>query len=451
MRAFLPLLLLACIAPAGAAQRLDDFGYAAPIETGPGEALQRVEIPQGVYEGSVQPHLADLRVFNAHGEMVPFAFIPQQAPGEARAAAVALRYFPLHGARDASSVRDLDIVAERTADGTLVRVRSVRDGGRSRPRLLAYLVDASRHKVALQTLELDWKPVASGFSGSLRVEGSNDLARWSTLVAAAPLVSLEFGGERLEQKSVELPGARYRYLRLSWPPAQPALELTALAGRPAPAEVEPERRWKALPVVAGAKPGEYLLDPGGRLPIDRLRIHLPEPNTLVAVRVLARDRDQDAWSSAARAVVYRLTRNGTEATSPPIAIGERARYWKLEVDQAGGGIGAGMPAVQAGWVPQQIVFVARGAPPFELAYGNAGVQAAAYPIQTVVPGWRPDEPLKAALARVGAQREVAGPAALRARADYKTWLLWAALGLGVAILAWMAWQLTRQMNRGAGS
>jgi hypothetical protein len=220
MRAALALLLLACIASASAAQPLEDFGYAAPIETAAGEALQRIEIPQAVYEGSVQPHLADLRVFNGQGEMVPFAFVPRQVPGEAKSPGLALRFFPLHGAR-AASVQDLEVRAERTADGTLVRVRNLREGARNRQALLGYLVDAAEHETALETLELDWKPIANGLSGSLQVEGSDDLARWSTLVAAAPLVSLEFGGQRLEQKSVELPGRRYRYLRLSWPAAQP--------------------------------------------------------------------------------------------------------------------------------------------------------------------------------------------------------------------------------------
>ena len=56
--------------------------------------------------------------------------------------------------------------------------------------------------------------------------------------------------------------------------------------------------------------------------------------------------------------------------------------------------------------------------------------------------------LNAAQASVGPQQDVAGAAALRERMDYKTWVLWGALGMGVALLAWMAWQLARQMGRG---
>jgi hypothetical protein len=447
MRCAYSLLLLACILPAAAAERPDDFAYAVPVEIGAGEALQRLEIPQAVYAGSVEAYLADLRVFNGRGETVPFAFLPRAVPESAESEAVPLRFFPLHGMRG-TAAQDLDVRAERTADGTVVRVRSARGSARERV-VLGYLVDASEHKTPLRTLELDWKPTADGFNGTLRVEGSDDLARWTTLAAAAPLLSLQFAGERLEQKSVELPGVRSRYLRLSWPARQPALELQRLHGRPGPAPVEPERRWSSATVTTASKTGEYLFDLGGKLPVDRLRVELPEPNSLVAVDVLARQRPEDAWQPVARGVVYRLTRDSTEVVSPPLPVaGHGRRYWLLRVDEKGGGLGNDMPAVQAGWVPEEIVFVARGEAPFQLAYGSTGMQRSAYPVETVVPGWRADEPLRAAQAQTGAQRELAGPAALRERLDYKTWLLWGALALGVAILAWMAWQLARQMRSG---
>ena len=446
MRAAFAAALLAVALDAGAADRLDAFAYAIPVQAGPGEALQRLELPLAVYDGSVRPHLADLRVFNGEGEVVPFAFLPRAAPEETSAPPTALRYFPLQGATGGAG-HDLEIHAQRSAAGTVIRVHST-GAAPDRQAVLAYLVDTSERKTALRSLDLDWKAVAGGFSGSLRVDCSDDLARWSTLVAAAPLLSLEYSGQRLERKRVELPGIRCKYLRLSWPAVQAPLILTQLEGRAAPAMAEPERRWKALTVSAGKQPGEYEFGLAASLPLDRLRLDLPEPNTLVAIELLTRAREQDPWRSTARAVVYRLTRDGVEVTSPPVVVQGGAQHWLLRVDQKGGGIGAGQPGIQAGWLPQELVFIARGAPPFQLAYGNAQAQPGAYAIQTIVPGWRTDEALKAAPASTGAQSEVAGRAALRERADYKAWMLWGALAAGVAVLAWMAWQLARQLKDG---
>lgn len=437
--------LLACTTAAAAEPRPEQFAYAVPVQIDAAQALQRLEIPQSAYEGAARLDIGDLRVFNGAGEPVPYAFMPRSAPGTAAAALRPLKYFPLQGARG-TTAGALEIHAQRSADGTVVRVIA-NDGPRKSARtLVGYLVDASALKQPLATIELDWRS-AGDLVGSLRVEGSDDLARWTTLAAAAPLVSLQFDGERLEQKSVELPSVRYKYLRLSWPAEQAPIELITLRGRPRDVQIEPERRWKAVVGSAGEKPGEYLFDLGGRLPVDRLRIGLPQPNTLASVQVFARNRDDQPWQVISTGVLYRLQRDGREIANPDLAVaGSGWRFWLLRVDQKGGGIGQGEPTLQAGWVPQQLVFVARGNPPFQLAYGNAAAQPAAYPIATIVPGWRSDEELQAALAAAGAQRELAGARALRAPIDYKTWTLWGSLALAVVVLAWMAWQLTRQMQ-----
>lgn len=437
--------LLACATAAAAEQRPDEFAYAAPIAIDGTQALQRLEIPQSAYEGAARLDLGDLRVFNGAGEPVPYAFMPRSAPGTAAAPPLALKYFPLQGARG-TTAGALEIHAQRNADGTVVRVIANDEPRKGTRTLVGYLVDATALKQALATLELDWRS-AGDLVGSLRVEGSDDLARWTTLAAAAPLVSLQFDGQRLEQKSVELPAVRYKYLRLSWPAEQAPLELITLRGRPRDVRIEPERRWKAVAGSAGDKPGDYLFDLGGRLPVDRLRIGLPQPNTLASVQVFARNRDDQPWQVISTGVLYRLQRDGREVANPDLAVaGSGWRFWLLRVDQKGGGIGQGEPTLQAGWVPQQLVFVARGSPPFQLAYGNAAAQPAAYPIATIVPGWRSDEELQAAPASAGAQRELAGARALRTPIDYKTWALWGSLALAVAVLGWMAWQLTRQMR-----
>jgi hypothetical protein len=63
-----------------------------------------------------------------------------------------------------------------------------------------------------------------------------------------------------------------------------------------------------------------------------------------------------------------------------------------------------------------------------------------------VPGFRTEAEVHAELATAGEQRTLAGAAALRPRRDYRTWSLWGVLVLGVALLAWMAWRLGKQVG-----
>ena len=107
----------------------------------------------------------------------------------------------------------------------------------------------------------------------------------------------------------------------------------------------------------------------------------------------------------------------------------------------------------------RLVFAARGAGPFQLAYGSRDAKSAAFPIATLIPGYEGEEERARAetapgLVIGGAQaaadpQRLGGDAATRERVDWKRWTLWASLVLGVAVLGWMALRLGRQMSRPA--
>jgi hypothetical protein len=443
----LPTGLACLLVSLGAAgqERPDDFAYSVPLAISGDGALQQLDVPQPVYEGVTRVDLADVRVFNGRGEIVPHALKPRPAPGTAPAAWVELPFFPLQGARGTAAER-LDIRAKRTPAGTIVQI--TRDKvGQGAPALLGYLVDATGFERPIQALDLDWRDADEGMSGRLEVEASDDLQYWQTLVSAAPLVSLEFGGQRLVQKTVELPALRRKYLRLTWLGNQKPIELTRLRARPSDVLLEPPRQWKQVSLRAGEKAGELRFEAGGRIPVDRLRVALPERNTLVPVQILARHTDDQRWQLLTTGVVYRLTHEGRDVVNADLSVSASGwEQWLLRLDSRAGGIGAREPQVELGWVPRQLVFVARGEGPFQLAYGNVRARSGDLPIQTLVPGWRSDAELKAATATAGAQEVRAGPRALRGAPDYKTWGLWASLAIGVVVLAWMAWVLAREMR-----
>ena len=429
-----------------AAQSPSDFAFAVPIEGLGGDALHRVAIPPAVYEMSAYPDLRDLRVFNGAGEVVPFAFRPVETAMQ-RQPAVDLPIFPLRGPRDAST-DDLDLSFDRSAGRVSVRLRS-RDARPGAPVLLGFLIDASALKTPLMRIDVDWGAHGVDRMVSARLEAGEDLKHWSTLVADAPLGAISHAGRRLERKAIEFRGQQAKYLRLMWNDPAQALALTRVEGLPTEKYSSPPRAWKQVTAtpVAG-KPGDYEFDMGGHFPLERLAFELPQENTVVPVRILSRARPADPWRPVTRAVLYRLRQNGRELVSPEIAIGLNAhRDWMLSIDAASGGLGAGNLIVRAGWTPREIVFIARGAPPFRLAYGNARAQTGSLGVDVLVPGWRTQQEPVMAIAHTGPAQAIAGAAAARPRSDFKKAALWAALVAGVAALAWMAWRLSKQMQQ----
>ncbi len=464
MSHLIPCLLLLVAGAASAAERPDDFAYGARLEADGNEALYEVALPATVYRGVAQPDLRDVRVFNGSGEVVPHAWRTRRTEGTEATPPVALTLFPLKAAPGVT-VDGLVISVRRSAGGaTTINVTSSGVGAAAERRTVGYLVDLTGFERTLRAIELDWTPAADGFAGKLRVDGSDDLGAWRALVAAAPLVNLEVAGQRLQQKRIELPPQKVRYLRLSWVPQGDGAslpDLSSASGELVEKAIEALREWAPVEAGKGEKPGEYVFDVRGHFPVDRIRLHLPEANTVVQAELLTRSRSDQPWRHVTRGVAYRLRRGEGEVTSPDLAVGVATeRYWLLRVDQRGGGLGAGAPRLETGWVPHQLVFAARGSPPFQLAYGKRDAKPAAYAIESLIPGYREDTGARIRAARAGtqqtvnvqgaqalAQTELGGEARRQEAIDWKRWSLWAALVLGVLILGVMAWRLVRQLDK----
>jgi len=449
-----------------------DYANQAPIPADGNAALVRFALTPDVYRGVAEADLADLRVFNGAGEALPYALYPQPAGPSEAAAPVAVTVFPLPAGAAPTEAGKGGIHVETNAAGAVVRIDVGRGpaplaGGPGSP-WASYLLDASALRTPVHALDLDVQ-VDGDYSGKVRLEASNDLAQWRTVVADAVILDITQGAERLQRRRIEFAAQSAPYYRLAWDGMPQGARLASASAQPANLRSEPAREWTDVAGVAGEAPGDYRFDTAARFPADRVRIVLPEANTVAPVAVYARARDDAPWRLLARQTVYRLNRPAGEVTSPALAVTPAAdRYWRVVVDQRSGGLGTGVPRLQLAWVPQELVFAARGAPPFTLAFGRSHAASAAIGVAALIPDYR----------EADATRNFAGPAGSptggeaapavqpvrvslgvplhpvamppdaggAATFSWATATLWSALVAGVGLLAWMAWRLQRQMH-----
>lgn len=456
---FICIVLASCIAAAQAfaldqekpviPAKPQDFAYAVPLLFEGQDALYQATLPLSVYQHTVRGDLGDLRVFNAQGEVVPHMLQQPERSSTAAPVLNKLAHFPLQGAANAG-LDQLSVRIKRNTAGTLIDI-----GSNAKPAaqatLSGYLLDASAHKQAIQALELDWNNSKENFAGTLHVESSDDLKHWRSVVHGAPLASLQFGGHSLLQKRVEFSPVQAKYLRLSWPLQQSPLQLVSVSAELAATRVEAELSWLTVNGVALAdQAGEYQFDLGAHLPLQRVRIALPQMNTLVQAKLFSRAQAEDAWRPAANTVLYKLHHSGQDLKNPDIAVTGNHRYWLLRVEQRNGGLGTGLPEMQAGWQPHQLQFVTRGAAPFQLAYGSNEIKPAGFQMQNILPASGADTPeLKIQPAQTGTQITLGGTAKLSPAAPtlpWKKWILWAVLGVAVLLLGGMAYRLLKQLE-----
>jgi hypothetical protein len=406
-------------------------------------------VPREVYESGVRADLRDVRIFDAAGEPVPYALRPRVATnvGAAPATAVDLPLHPLH----TFSAAGVDAVDMRVSheSGREAIVIEAPDGG-ANPPIVGYLADARAITQPLRAVRVVLPAAASDVVRRLTIEASDDLRIWTPLASDAPILQLRAGVHRLERGRIEFAPRRVQFLRLSWPGATRPLEVSAIRAEPGTPVREPSRQWKDVSAVpAATTPNRYEIDLGGRFPVDRLSFALPQTNTIATMAIYSRASLLEAWELIDSATLYRLNGEGGDFVSDDVVLdGSPRRYWRIAFDPRGSGIGRGDLRVRAGWVPHRIVFAARGARPFVLAYGNGDAESAALPIETLIPGYGSDAPdarVVIGRARVQEPHALAGESVIVRGFDWRRTALWISLALSIALLAAMALQVARQM------
>lgn len=408
-------------------------------------AYYTVTLPASVYEASQRGDLGDLRVFNGANEPVPYSLDSPPSVEPASAILQAVHWFPLAPAATHNEAAPLGVTI--AADGSL-RATNAGPGQRQRDTDLIDLGDAAGRVDALQVHLRD-----ENYQGRISVEASDDLHTWIP-AAEAQLLKATYDGNTLKQERIALDNLHARYVRLTWHDGPPVIASINIEVRPRDApstNVATRLQWReGIAARAGTVPGEYLFETGGTYPVDRLRLALPQENTVARAIVYSRTNAQSPWREVTRANLYRL-HNGTSGQTNPIIEFDTDTdpEWRLSVDVRNGGLGSGALGVAAGWRAATVTFVARGTPPFTLSVGNAGLKSTAVSRLDLLPGG----PSQEASARVGSMlpmplHEASESSAVKDADSTRRYVLWVALLVAVGVLGGIAWKLARSAGGG---
>lgn len=447
MKQFLPTMLLLLAPLAGLAeitptQFADGFGIEAPA----GGAVYRLTLGEEVYRSARHADLGDLRVFNGNDEPVPHSLLrrsSRKAPPDSRQT---LPFYPLYA--DSSHNASAAVHIAIAADGSIIDLKTPREDS---DRLRAYIVDAGQSAASIAGLDLEWRLPAGGFLGIVAVSSSSDLAAWR-VVGSATLVDLDHGGHRLQQRHIELTQPLSRYLRIEWPAGRDVMPLEAVHARLQVLDPVRAEQWSGMSGEVSPHPERgFRFDALAALPVTHARIVLEQDNTLVELRWYSRNAPDALWHDHGSALAYRLNLEGTVLSSPDLAIGTRRdRYWRVDVVAGDAAALGARPRLELGWRPDELRFMARGEPPFQLAAGGLERSAPETGVDTLLAGL--DAAQSEALimdATLGPRHTLGGAAALRPMTPPTPWqryLLWSVLIAAVLMLARMALQLYREIS-----
>ena len=261
------------------------------------------------------------------------------------------------------------------------------------------------------------------------------------------LADADVGASHLVRHTIDLPRQPVRYVRLSWPPGEHGVLLSRVWAEFARDGVAEHRLWeRAVLRSRGAHGSTYEFDSGGRMPVDRVEVVLARRGFAVPIELSSRAGPGQPWLLRFRGLLYDLTVAGVPLASPAIRLPPTPdRLWRVHIgrgDAASGPLST--PVLEFGWVPQQLLFRARGEAPFTLAYGAWGVG----PRTSSAGALRAERGGLIKVAPLGGHAELGGASRLKPPGT-------GALGvrvtelLGLAIVTSLALEWWRRRRRGA--
>lgn len=388
-RSRVPATLLAlCCAwlplSAVAADRPEDFAAQAALALEGEGPWYRLDVPMAVHLAAAHGDLRDLRIFDADGQTQAYHLGSGREQYRETRQETAVTRFPLYARRNSQDVPEVRI--RRGEGGTLVEVAPPARQDPEAQQLRGWLLDGSAVQDSLQQLVLDWdEQEGEGFQ-QFSIEASDDLQHWRAW-GTGQVARLAFADERILQAEVELPGLKARYLRLLWlePKQAPNLRSATLISVRGDRQAAP-LNWSE-PLVAGrAGNGELIWELPMALPLERVRIEPIERGTLAPVRLSGRADASQPWRGLASGVLYHLPEQGVERLNDELTLpGQSVRQLSMRVDPRGGGL-SGEPRLRVALPASQVIFLARGKPPYTLAVGNPRLQDQSLPLTTLRPG-----------------------------------------------------------------
>ncbi|MBX7148603.1 DUF3999 domain-containing protein [bacterium] len=425
-----------------------DFAYGYKLDVDAQASLNKMELPDTVYQSTVNGEWGDMRVFNGESLVVPHTLVSGQKSVLGKEVFTNLSFYPL----DVEQGNEMEIEYFKGILKTKTKNAAV-TGDKKR---VGFLIDASQLDFSPEKIILKWDSPSAVFMTLVSVEGSDNLSSWFTLSDTEALAMMQQGEHVLEQREIDLSARsdKYKYYRIIFHDEKPIFDLKqVLFKKPGESYLQDAKRVR----IKGIKLGDnrYGFDMGGAYPWYNVKINLPQNNTVVPYLLYASGKD---WKPdgfyLASGFAFKLAEKGEAVYSKTQAFERlaRGRYFIVEFTEKEGGVGSGDVELELGYYPHDLVFLAQGNGPFTLAFGSAIVEPATFKVENVL--GTPNVTLgkqNYGTAIIGEKIDLGGPDKLLMPvvSDKKVGaqrILWGALIAGVLFLFWMSRSLLKEMK-----
>ncbi len=353
-------LLLASCGQAPPADPAKPASYAVQLAAEPaaGDALQRLILPAAALAAMHSAGLADLRVFDARGKVLPMARADWSGEAAAERQLVTLPALAVIGSAKGAQAQAISLTIDDSKSARIVGLDTSIAG--SKTEVVAVLLDTRALTEPAIFLKLGAElPRAQPVT--FTVASSADLKSWEPI---AEKVLFRDGGT--SGVALPSPDLRGRYVRVSWdtdvPLASPlnitsaTLTLSKLG--------QPQRITAATTGLEMIDARDLRFSLPFKAPLAGIRISQTAPDGPIPVRLYGRNDAEAPWIPLAGTTVRQTPNAGNllELGDPVMA------FYRITADSRTAGFSAA-PRIELSFIPAELLVQFSGHPPYTLAAG----------------------------------------------------------------------------------
>jgi hypothetical protein len=440
--------------PATAAPpNMNDYAQGVVVEAYGATPLLELALPDPVYQRVTRADLRDVRVFNAEGTPVPHAFC---AAPEATTPVVTEESLPVFELKSAARTEDSARIEVETAGGTQVNVQEPgRENGAADRDGRTHIIDARPIEESLRAIQFDWSSPDGASEAQVRIEASDDLDRWRTVVASSTLLRADKGEQTLRRERIELPLQSYEYLRVQRADGGPPLILNGVVAERVAKAPEIEPLWFMPEALKAEEPHVLLFDAARVAPVRYARLRMPQDNSSISLTLQNRPDEKAPWRERWSGEAYTIVSNTERRESPPARFAPTSdRHWRVLLPRDAAP--SSLPTLELGYRPLQLRFLAQGPAPYTVAFGSRRAELAS---PSACDGLLADVAAEERRGMItdaypGELKTLGGDAALKPlpkKTPTRVVVLWSVLVVGVGLLVAMAASLLKRVRTDEGT
>ena len=430
---------------------VNDFAYEATLSNAV-SSLRQTVLPFSIYKHLSRRDYGDLRVFNNDNQIVPHQFIQVATPADTLQTRN-LQFFPF-SKKQASNPNNIRVVIKQSVGQHQLEInqplkQSPSTNVDKEQNEFQYIIvneQGSNAKQKLCKLTLDWNQTKPSMILPLRLESSDDLQNWQSISRSLNVSKLDFSGSQLLNDALNLPCTMKKYLRLTWLKPQQKNYINTISGSYS------QQAKQITETVTLDKPyydvkGDLLFENNLNIALSSMEFVSLEESVLIKGKLYSRNHESSPWQFHKNIMQYRLAIAETQLNSRPFTLSNiRDRYWKLDLANEAQLSANQLPEIRGRWQQIKLTYLAQGNGPFRLAYGNPMITPADNTGLSQLIESIKDAGVRLDQVTVSNPHKVRELAKIEKPMPWKKIGLWVFLLIGIAVLAYMALSLYRQMN-----